>query len=65
MIKLIAARQAMVQAFAFEWSSPAPVTELMTLVQSSPKGNVGRIVDGTVLGTIVGEVERQPIVTKS
>jgi len=65
MIKLKAARQALASAFAFGLSSPPPITELMTVVQCSPKGNLDTIVTGPLLSTIIGEVERQPIVIKS
>lgn len=63
---MVAARQALIQAFAFGWNSPTTSTlDLMTVIQSSPRGNIGRIVDGTIISVIIGEVERQPLVSKS
>ena len=65
MIRLTGARQALIQAYRFGWASPeTSVMELQTTIQTTKKSNCNKQVDGTLLGAVLGEVERQPIVIK-
>ena len=65
MIRLTGARHALVEAFGFGWSSPASMVELGTVIQSTRRSNLDKIVDGTVLSTILKAVEQQDILIKS
>ena len=66
MIRLTGARQALIQAYTFGWASPeTSVMELQTTIQTTQKNNCNKQVDGTLLGAVLGEVERQPIVIRS
>ena len=66
MVKLIAARQALIQAFGFGWGAPdLTAFDLLTTIQCSPRGNISKIADATMLSVIIGTVEKQDLVCKS